>query len=312
MTALTNTRWILTTLLLLVAALCAGMGIAYAGILVATSAGFPRLLFTPYNQVENYPFSLNHEDCEILIYGDSSAMTGVNPVRLEALTHHKTCNISQTQPTVVATGTLAIDLYLKQNALPKYLVIQLAPETFYQPHGLDTLAGFDPIMLMLRHDPGHATTKKLLRNPLPTLRFLSLALQDRYWPNRAYGASFLELYKRPIADYYAHSGFLTMPKPSETACGDPKPLGSPADFGWIDDARKRYSAQGVKVLVLVSPIPECDSQREIYRELAPHVDGGPSTLPVGLFNDSDRHYTREGSEAVSAMVAQKILALEAH
>jgi hypothetical protein len=294
MTALTNTRWILTTLLLLVAALCAGVGIAYAGILVATSAGFPRLLFTPYNQVENYPFSLNHEDCEILIYGDSSAMTGVDPVRLEALTHHKTCNISQTQPTVVATGTLPIDLYLKQNALPKYLVIQLAPETFYQPHGLDTLAGFDP------------------KNPLPTLRFLSLALQDRYWPNRSYEASFLELYKRPIADYYAHSGFLTLPKPPETACGEPKPLGAPVDFGWIDEARKKYTAQGVKVLVLASPIPECDSQREIYRNLAPHVDGGPLPLPIGLFNDSDRHYTREGSDAVSAMVAQKILALEAH
>jgi len=302
----------LTTLLLLVAALCVGVGVAYAGILVARSAGFPQRVFTPYNQVENYPFSLNHEDCEILIYGDSSAMTGVDPVRLEALTHHKTCNISQTQPTVVATGTLAIDLYLKQNTLPKYLVIQLAPETFYQPHGLDTLAGFDPIMLMLRHDPGHATTKKLLQNPLPTLRFLSLALQDRYWPNRAYEASFLELYKRPIADYYSHSGFLTLPKPAETACGEPKPLGAPEDFGWIDEARTRYSAMGVKVLVLASPIPECDSQREIYRNLAPHVDGGPLTLPVGLFNDSDRHYTREGSDTVSAMVAQKILALEAH
>ncbi len=89
-------------------------------------------------------------------------------------------------------------------------------------------------------------------------------------------------------------------------------MGAPEDFGWIDEARKRYSAQGVKVLVLVSPIPECDSQREIYRNLAPHVDGGPLLLPLELFNDSDRHYTREGSEVVSAMVAQKILALEAH
>ena len=148
-------------------------------------------MFTPYNQVENYPFSLNHDDCEILIYGDSSAMTGVDPVRLEALTHRKACNISQTQPTVVATGTLPIDLYLKQNALPKHLVIQLAPETFYQRHGLDTLAGFDPIMLMMRHDPGYVTTKKLLQNPLPTLRFLSIVLQARYRPNWAYGASFI-------------------------------------------------------------------------------------------------------------------------
>jgi hypothetical protein len=203
-------------------------------------------------------------------------------------------------------------VYLKQNALPKYLVIQLAPETFYQPHGLETLSAFDPIMLMMRHDPGYATTKKLLQNPLPTLRFLSIVLQARYRPNRAYGASFMELYRGPIADYYAHSGFLTMPKGPEGGCGEPKPLGAPADFGWIDEARKRYSAQGVKVLVLVSPTPECDPQKAIYRELDAHVDGVSTTLPLELFNDGDRHYTREGSAVVSEMVAQKILALEAH
>jgi hypothetical protein len=303
---LTNTRWLAITLALLLGALCAGAGITWFAIQVATSQGFPRLLFTPYSQVENYPFSLNHEDCEILIYGDSSAMTGVDPVRIEALTHRKACNISQTQPTVVATGTLTIDLYLKQNALPKYLVIQLAPDTFYQPHGLDRLAGFDPIMLMLRHDPGYATAKKLLQNPLPTLRFLSKVLEARYWPNRAYGASFMGLYRGPIADYYAHSGFLSMPKPSEGACGGAKPLGA-ADFGWIDEARRRYEAEGVKVLVLVSPIPKCDSQRAIYRGLDAHVDGVSTTLPLGLFNDSDRHYTREGAEVVSDIVARKIL-----
>ncbi len=307
---MTNTRWLAITFALLLGALFAGAGIVWFAIRIATSPGFPQLMFTPYNQVENYPFSLSHEDCQILIYGDSSAMTSVDPVKVEALTHRKTCNISQTQPTVVATETLTLDLYLKQNALPKYLVIQLAPETFYQPHGLDTLAGFDPILLMLRHDPGYATAKKLFQNPLPTLRFLSLVLQAKYRPNRAYGASFMELYKQPIADYYAHSGFLTMPKASEEACGAAKPLGAPADFGWIDEARRRYEAEGVKVLVLVSPIPECDSQREIYRELDTHVDGVSGTLPLELFNDSDRHYTAEGSGVVSDMVAQKILALD--
>lgn len=297
---------------LLLGALCAGAGITWFAISVATSPGFPQRMFAPYNQVENYPFSLNHEDCEILIYGDSSAMTGVDPLKMEALTHHKTCNISQTQPTVVATGTLTVDLYLKKNASPKYLVIQVSPDTFYQAHGLDTLAGFDPILLMLRHDPGYATAKKLFQNVSPTLRFLSLVLQARYRPDRAYGARFFELYTRPIADYYVHKGFLTMPKGPEGGCGEPKPLGVTADYGWIDEARKRYSAEGVKVLVLLSPIPECDSQKAIYRDLDSHVDGAISTLPPGLFNDSDRHYTREGADVVSESIARRILALEAH
>ena len=308
---MTNKRWLAVTFALLLGALCAGVGIAWFAIKLATSRGFPQLMFAPYSQVENYPFSLKHEDCEILIFGDSSAMTGVDPVKIEELTHRKTCNISQTQPTVVATGMLTVELYLKQNALPKYLVIQVSPDAFYQPHGLDTLAGFDPILLMLRHDPGYATTKKLLQNASPTLRFLSLVLQARYRPDRVYGARFLALYRQPIEDYYAHSGFLTMPEPAEVGCGVARPLRAAADFGWIDEARKRYSAEGVKVLVLASPIPECESQKDVYRELAPHLDGELSTLPLGLFNDSDRHYTREGAGVVSGIVARKILALEA-
>jgi hypothetical protein len=300
------------TFALLFSALFTGVGITWFAISVATSRGFPQLMFTPYNQVENYAFSLNHQDCEVLIFGDSSAMTGVDPVKIEELTHRKACNISQTQPTVAATGTLTLDLYLKQNAVPKYLVIQLSPDTFYQAHGLDTLAAFDPIMLMLRHDPGYGTAKKLLQNMAPTLRFLSVVLQARYRPDRAYGATFFALYTRPIADYYAHKGFLSMPKPSERGCGVAKPLGEVADFGWIEEARSRYSAMGAKVLVLVSPIPECDSQREIYRGLDAHVDGGSSTLPLELFNDSDRHYTREGADVVSDSVARRIMALEAH
>ena len=222
---MTSKGWLTTTFALLLGALGVGGGITWFAIRVATSRGFPHLLSTPYNQVENYAFSLGHEDCEIVIFGDSSAMTGVDPIKIEGMTNHKTCNISQTQPTVVATGTLTVDLYLKQNTAPRYLVIQLSPDTFYQAHGLDTLAGFDPIMLMLRHDPGYGTAKKLLLNASPTLRFLSLALQARYRPNRVYGASFMALYAHPIADYYAHKGFLTMPLGPERGCGRAKPLG---------------------------------------------------------------------------------------
>ena len=306
---MTNTRWLAITFALLLGALCAGAGITWFAITVATAPGFPQLMFTPYNQVESYPFSLNHQNCEILIYGDSSAMTGVDPVKVEALTHRKTCNISQTQPTIVATGTLTVDLYLKHNALPKYLVIQLAPETFYQPHGLDTLAGFDPIMLMLRHDSGYATTKKLFQNPLPTVRFLSLVLQARYRPDRAYRASFFELYRQPIANYYAHSGFLTMPKASEGACGVARPLGT-GDFGWIDEARRRYETEGNRRWYWSRLFRSAICRGKFIASWMRMWDGVSTTLPLELFNDSDRHYTAEGSGVVSSMVAQKILHLD--
>jgi hypothetical protein len=101
------------TLLLLVAVLCTGVAIVVAAISVVTAPGFLQLLTTPYNQVLDHAFDLDHADCKILIYGDSSSMTSDDPATIEAQTHLKTCSISQTQPIVSITGTLPIDLYLK-------------------------------------------------------------------------------------------------------------------------------------------------------------------------------------------------------
>jgi hypothetical protein len=281
------------------------------GFHVARQRNFPGLVTTPYGQVQDYAFSLRHEDCDILIYGDSSAMTSADPTIIEARTHLKTCNISQTQPTVLVTGMLPVELYLKQNKLPKYLVLQLAPEAFFQSHEMDKTAAFDPITLMLRHDQGAATTKKMLEYPIQALQYVSLVLQDRYHPNKASAASFAASYSQSINDYLARRGVLTLPKPPQKICDSPKTLGA-ADVAWTDDARRHYSAAGVKVLVTVSPIPDCDTQIEQYRQtLTTHLDEGVSTLPIAMFNDSDRHFTPEGARQVSESVAAEILRTQA-
>ncbi len=298
------------TLLLLLCSLCLGMGILLLGFSVARSAVFPSLIMTPYERVQDHSFQLNNEDCEILIYGDSSTMTADDPLAIAEKTGLKTCNISQTQPIVMVTGTVPVELYLKQNKLPKYLVLQFAPETFYQPHTLDRTVPFDPMTVMLRQNSRMATARLFLRYPRQTIQYVSLVLQDRYKPNRTALAAFNELYK-PVLAEYAKTGLMTLPKPSETSCGPEKPLPETPDFGWLDEARRKYSALGVKVLVTVSPIPECDSERATYQSgLDGYLDGEVSTLPLNLFNDSDRHFTREGAAIVSAQVAQEIQALE--
>jgi len=245
----------------------------------------------------------------LLIYGDSSAMTGDDPADIESQTQLKTCNISQTQPIVAADGVLPIDLYLKQNSLPKLLVIQVAPEAFYQSHRLDEMAAFDPVSLMLRHERGVGVYMTLLRYLPQTLQYTSLVLQDRYKPDRAYAAAFNRDYVKALSDYYSSRGLLTLAKATQTACDVAKGLPKAADFGWVEEARRRYMAEGVTVLVTVSPIPECDPQLEMFRrDLAGHIDSEVRTLPISLFNDGNRHFTREGASVVSQMVAQEILA----
>ena len=306
---MSNARWLAMTFLLLLAALGLGLAMVLVGIRTAAAPGFPQMVTSPYGQVQDYAFTLQHADCEILIYGDSSAMTSDDPATIESQTHLKTCNISQTQPIVLVTGTLPIDLYLKNNRLPKYLVIQVSPDVFYKPHGLDENAAFDPMTLMLRHHQGWETTHEMLRHPIQTLRYVSLALQQRFRPENRHLQDFKKLYGRVIEDYYATRGLLTLPMPVETECGRPEFPEVPADYGWLDEARQKYEAMGVKVLVMVSPVPECDPRIGVYRrDIGMHVEGGVNTLPLSFFNDSLRHFTREGAKRVSLDLATQIVA----
>ena len=304
---MTSVRWLVTTIVLLFAALGLGVATVLVGIRTATAPGFLQTLTTPYGQVQDYAFDLRHADCDILIYGDSSAMTSDDPATIEEHTHLKTCNISQTQPIVSVTGTLPIDLYLKNNRLPKYLVMQMSPDIFYKSHRLDENSVLDVLTLMLRHHQGWETTHEMLRYPIQTLRYVSLVLQQRYVHRRL--ADFKKDYGGVIEGYYATRGLLTLPMPVETDCGRPEFPGVAADYGWLDAARRRYESMGMKVMVVVTPIPDCDPRVGVYRrDFAAHVDGGVHTLPLSYFNDSLRHFTREGAERVSMDLAEQIKA----
>jgi hypothetical protein len=308
---LTNGRWLGMTFLLLFAALGLGAVTVLAGIHTAAAPGFLQFLTTPYTQVEDYAFDLQNENCEVLIYGDSSAMTADDPVTIENQTHLKTCNISQTQPVVSVMEMLPVDLYLKNNRLPKYLVIQVSPDTFYRAHTLDKNAAFDPITVMLRHHGGWETTRELVRYPIQTLRYISIVLQDRYLPDRRNLDRFMKIYGGAIGDYYATRGLMTLPMPEQTDCGRPEFPTSAVEYRWLEEARQRYEAMGVRVLVKVSPVPDCDPRVGVYRrDIASHVDGGINTMPLEFFNDSLRHFTRTGATVVSVDLARQIKELE--
>jgi hypothetical protein len=284
-------------------------GVVLVAISLVYNPSFSQRIPYLYVVIQDYALGLDHVNCDVLIYGDSSTMSGADPDIIEASTHLKTCNIAQTQPVVLNSGTLPIDIFLRKNRAPKYLVIQLAPDTLYQSHQLDAMPVVEPVTFMLRHDPGSSTTMKLIRNPAILPVYAKIVLASWYATSPAQRADFDQKYGPTIKDYLRR-GLLTLPKPPETNCMTPRKLFT-EDLRWVEDARKRYSAEGIKVLLIISPIPECDLQVEVYRRtLASQLGVEINTLPLRMFNDGDRHFTREGSAVVSDSIARKILVLE--
>jgi hypothetical protein len=275
----------------------------FSSIPIVRSASFPKIAADPFLLFPDYAFSLVHQDCEILIVGDSTAVTGLDPTVVQAATGLKTCNIAQSQSVLELMGTAALDDYLRKNRPPKFLIFQLAPETFaharkdfFWPEGLTVL---------------------LRRNLGPTA-FLLLATH----PKQAYGFAIWAIKAKlaslhHVPDFHTtevlfqqHRGLLVLPKPPEAACSQNWPL-HPPNLGWISSLRERYSSPSTQVIVNVSAVPSCaNNLPQITSLLSGITDNELPVYPIHLFCDLDRHLTLEGASRASAKLAQQILARE--
>ncbi|ADW67554.1 hypothetical protein [Granulicella tundricola] len=87
-----------------------------------------------------YGATLHHADCQIVVYGDSTAMVGIDPAVLRERTGLSACNIAEFEGMTILNGTMIVDQYLAQNQRPKYLVFLYTPEDF-QPESQRAMVG---------------------------------------------------------------------------------------------------------------------------------------------------------------------------
>jgi len=287
-------------------------GIVVLLVAMLRSPGYPQSAPDLFSQIQDFPFTLHAANCQVLIYGDSSVVTGLNPVLVEKSTRLKTCNIAQSQSIVAVLGTFPVDAYLRENQAPKYLVIQLAPESFYREKEWGNQRDLLPIMELARHRPGLDTDVRLMVHYKETLNDLIDVILNVYSKGRRSQAASTRRWAKPVEDsYYDHLGWLTFPMDPETKCLQAYAVSAPLDVSWLGSVRRKYSALGMTVMIDASPIPDCDPRLREYRQaLAPYIDHPLEAYPISMFNDLDRHFDEEGAVLDSTTLSNRILALE--
>jgi hypothetical protein len=256
-------------------------------------------------------FDMRNRNCDVLVFGDSTAMTGIDPDVVDRATGFHTCNIAVTNAVLAVTGNLTLDRFLEHNAQPKILVVQLAPDDFQPENRLwhHTIYA-EGLLEQLRHGAPADSRRLLLRHPHEAIAFAGyaagytayFALKD-IW--------FRTTHLRSEEDQVqVRNGFFTPPSPPRTYCepAENLPLTPDPNFArnLSSSYRAHYSATGAVVLVDVAPIPSCDANLAAF---ASQLDGITSNtlqpLPIGLFNDP-RHYTATGSRIVSTLIARQV------
>src|SRR5277367_1949821 len=121
-------------------------------------------------------FDMKNRNCDVLVFGDSTAMTGVNPDVVERETGFKTCNISVTNSVLAVTHNLTLNRYLERNARPRVLLIQLSPDGFQpESNSWSQTVYAEGLLELLRHGTPADVRRALLTHPQESIAFAGYA-----------------------------------------------------------------------------------------------------------------------------------------
>lgn len=266
-----------------------------------------------------YVFRIGHADCQVVLYGDSSAEIGLDPSVVQNVTGLKTCNLSEAGwiEDVVGT-TYPLDSYLRHNKRPLYMVMMFTP-SLYEPYRPPfSNYRFNGVLYELQYNRHAKIYWELLKRPRWLLDF-------DLWAGHAMIEHFLdrELVNNPglppmdgaMNERTQRRGLWRVPWPPETHCvRDALHIGADSIGRYaasVEKMRKLYAVDGTQVLLDITPVPTCDLLQDTYRERSAGLhDNKFETLPISYFGEGDVHPSLQGSHFISTQVGEQILALE--
>ena len=305
---MTNRRWL--TIIFMTLASAAALSVTVMALTIPTvrSTAFLNMFPDPFLITIDAPFRKYNPPCQVVIYGDSSSVTGQDPHTIETATGLRVCNISLPVTVVGIMGTQPLDWFLERNPKPQYIVLNLGPETFWGANmGWKNANGFYPLSLLLRNRLTASTLWVMTLHPVTTLVYFQSVLQAKYFPPAEHLKQFQATYAASL-NQYRKDGYLTLVLPPEAHCAyTHRPIYAPIKATWIRSLRTKYESQGIRFLVKVSDIPACDTTLNFLQNaLQSYVDDNVKALPVEDFNDYDRHFDLQGAHEESLETAALI------
>ena len=252
-----------------------------------------------------YGMTLHDTDCQVLIYGDSSALVGVDPAIIQAQTGLSTCNIAEFAGMTMINGTMILDGFLAHNPRPRYILFLFTPEDLAPYPKWQYVGTYEGILARVRFQPDAGLLRMLVLHPGET--FGAFEVSGRFALQWAFQHP---MPKESFEDRARNRGRLDDPTAALTRCPTEARVHAPQK-SWTDGLRTRYGVAGTRVLIDVTPAPECEPTLSFYTpRLAPDqgiVDNRLHTYPVGWYVQSGRmHLGHQGITQLSTEIAAQI------
>ena len=238
------------------------------------------------------------DNARIVIFGDSSAMLGIDPARISDTLGLKTVNLPNTIGSLPVTGDAALRDYLAKNAPPQLIVFYFAPWNLDFSHQPKSPLIFEGEEMLFRHGTAAEIRSFVASHLQAALEFpfqFYRAVPKRDW---VLGALRHEKRDAIVAASGGHMDYPGTGARQNSRCVFPDQYVNTSRYDTVARLAERYRTPKTKVLVYLSPIPACRNAQVLLTRSYRSVPAAPPRLvPTEQFM-ADEQYVHLATDSV--------------
>jgi hypothetical protein len=292
----------------LIILLMCSIGWTFLAYPIARSNYFERVSRRMFWHAMQYHLDMVGQPCDIVIFGDSTGLSGIDPTIVRQQTGMRTCVLSMPYMALSTTGTFVLDHFLTHSPAPRLIVFANHVRHLHAPLLDEDPGVIDGWLLIDRMRPPLQAARFFLRHPRYSVIFMEGVWQQIFTLSRVNMVDLTQrTYWRDMEILRAHSGFFPIQvlESPEVVCGMKMDL--PADDpSYLPSLRARYENAATKVLMYVSPVRSCDSNITAYMALAMRMHLRPPAVYKPVDFADAWHLSPTGARRNSVEFAQAV------
>lgn len=241
-----------------------------------------------YARPLNFAFNTAGQNADVVLFGDSTALLGIDPSQMSSALGVKVLNLVNTQPSLVVNDDLTLRRYLASNRPPRLVVFYFAPWDFDYGHtDFDARPTYEGQELLLRQGTRNELSTFIRRRPMEALEF----------PLKFYATALqLTLHRVSHPHQYeqlaATHGHLdnTDPTVLSNSCSFPPFLVDNVHFAWVRSMAKRYATPETRTFFYVAPVPACANAQAVLSRPYDRLPAAPPVQVPPQFFSNDIRY----------------------
>jgi len=254
-----------------------------APLYLVRTADFEQWSESPYTPPLNFAFETAGKNADVVLFGDSTLLHGIDPSQMSAALGVKVLNLPGTVATLRILDDLALRRYMQVNRPPRLIVFYFAPWDFDYSHSTYPTSTYAGVELLMHRGTAAEILAFVEHHPLQSLQFPF----QFYYANRRVATILQHPYRSIGLEVARTQGHFTNPVQTKLTpdCQFPAAVMDELRFDSVKTIGERYQTPQTKVLYFVAPVPNCRNATPVvnrsYSEL-PAVP--PKEMPAAMFS----------------------------